>query len=89
MATHPRDLAGEGHSILKNEGPLPKMLSSPADGTNVSLPLGCKSLVRPVVENLFTNHANGPGSPPALVPSLGLFYIFQSGPSFFRANIMR
>ena len=67
----------------KNEDPLPKLLNSPADGTNVSLPclqLGCKSLVRPLVEDLFTNHANGPGRPPALVPSVGLFNIFEVGP---------
>ena len=67
---------------IKNEGPLPKMLNSPADGTNVSLPLGCKSLVQPLVEDLFTNYANGPGNPPAPEPSVGLFNIFLSGPSF-------
>ena len=52
----------------------------------VSLPLGCKSVVRPLVENLFINHANGPGRlslPPAWVPSAGLFNLFGSGLSFF------
>ena len=61
--------------MRKYEGPLPKMMNSPADGTNVSLPLGCKSPLWPIVEDLFTNHANGPGSPPTLVPSVGLFNI--------------
>ena len=70
----------------KNEGPLPKILNSPPGGTSVSLPLGCKSLVWPLVENLFTNHANGPGRhtrPPAQVRSAGLFNIFRSVPLFF------
>ena len=31
--------------LLKNEGPFPKMLNSPADGTSVSLPLGFKGIV--------------------------------------------
>ena len=72
---------------LKNEGPLPKMLNSPADGTNVSLPLGCKSLVQSLVEDLLTNHANhayGPRSPPALVPSVGLFNILEVGRHSFK-----
>ena len=73
---------------VKNEGPLPKMLDSPADGTSVSLPLGCcKSVVLPLVEDLFINNANGPGrlsSPPAQVPSAGLFNIFGSGPLFLK-----
>ena len=73
----------ECKSFIKNEGPLPKMLNSPADGTNVSLLLGCKSLVRPLAEDLFTHHANGPVSPPALVLSVGLFNVFLSEPSFF------
>ena len=64
------------------------MLKSPADGTSVSLPLGCKSVVRPLVEDvLFINHANGPGRlsrPPARTPSAGMFNIFGSGPSFFQ-----
>ena len=47
--------------LLKNEDPLQKMLNSPADGTSVSLPLGCESVVRPLVEDLFSNLANGPG----------------------------
>ena len=70
----------------KNEDPFPKMLNSPADGTSVSVPLGCLSLVQHLVENLFTNHANGPGRHsrlPAQVPSAGLFNTFGSGPSFF------
>ena len=37
------------------------MLNSSADGTSVSLLLGCKSVVGPLVEDLFINHANGPG----------------------------
>ena len=40
------------------------------------------SLVWPLVEDLFTYHANEPGGPPALVPSVGLFNILLSGPSF-------
>ena len=55
-------------TVAKNEGPLPKMLNSPADGTSVSLPLSCKSVVRPLVEDLFIYRANGPGRlsrPPA------------------------
>ena len=59
------------------------MLNSPADGTVISLILGCKSLVQPLVEDLFTNHANGSEGPPALVPSAGMFNIFGNGPSFF------
>ena len=49
--------------------------SWPVDGTSVYLPLDCKSLAQPLVEDLFTNHANGNGNPPALVPSVGLFNI--------------
>ena len=51
------------------------MLNSPANGSYVSLQLGCISLVS-LVKDLFTNHADRPGSPPALVPSVGLFNIF-------------
>ena len=68
---------------LKNVGPHPKILKSPADGTSVSFTFSCKSVVRPLVEDLFINHANGPGRlsrPPAQVPSVGLFNIFGSRP---------
>ena len=54
---------------------------------SVSLPLGFKSLVRPLVEDLFTNHAKRSGRlsrPPAQVPSAGLFNRFPSGPSSFK-----
>ena len=40
-----------GNLPAKNEGPLPKMLNCPEDGASVSLPLGFKSLVRPLVED--------------------------------------
>ena len=67
------------------------MLNNPAGGS-VSLALDCKSLVRPLVEDLISNRANGPGRlsrPPAQVPSAGLFIIFGSGPSFFdSANVI-
>ena len=72
----------------KNEGPLLKMLNSPADGTGVSSPLGFKSLVWPLVEDFINNHhdhANGPGRlsrPPVQVPSGGLIIIYGSEPSF-------
>ena len=62
------------------------MLNSPAEGTSVFLPLGSVSLVQPLMEVLFLNHANGPGSPPAQVPSAGLFNIFGSGPSLLYFN---
>ena len=68
------------------------MLNSPAYGTNVSLPLDCKSFLWPLaclVEDLFTNHANGPGSPPALVPSVGQFNIFEMGPPYFQRKKMK
>ena len=44
--------------VHKNDGPLQEMLNSPADGTSISLPLDCKSPVQPLVEDMFTNHAN-------------------------------
>ena len=47
----------------KNEGKLPKLFNSPADGTSVSLPLGCKSEVRPLVEELFINYGKGSPGP--------------------------
>ena len=67
------------------------MLNSPADGISVSLPFGCKRLVRPPGEDLFINHANGPGRlsrPPARVPTFlevgphslnSLTYVFNKG----------
>ena len=50
------------------------------------VPVGCTCQVRPLMENLFTYHANGlekHSRPPKQVPSAGLFNIFGSGLSFF------
>ena len=72
--------------LIMNESPLLKMLNSPADGTGVSLPLGIKNIVWPLVDDLFTNHANRSGMlsrPHAQVPSAGMLNIFGSGPSSF------
>ena len=51
----------------------------------VSLQLGFNGLAQSLVEDMFINHA-GPGRlsrPPSQEPSVGLFNIFGSGPSFF------
>ena len=56
---------------------------------SVSLPLGCKSVVRPLVEDLFINHANGPGRlsrPLHECHLLDCSNIFGSGPSFFASE---
>ena len=60
------------------------MLNSPVDGTSISLPLDCKSVVQPLVEDLFINHAYGPGR--LSRPTLHKCHLLDCGPSFFAGD---
>ena len=76
---------------VKNEGPLPKVLNSPADGTSVSLPLGCKSVVRPVVEDFSLSMVMDlDGSPGPINECHLLDYstFFEVGPNSFSLKLL-
>ena len=87
----PRDLGNPYHSHIcnnlgKNEGPLPKMLHSPADDTHAG---GLESLSGPLAQLMNKSSTRGrttllqPSGKETLVPSAGLINIVGSGHSFF------